>query len=66
VTKCQNYKGIVRGKKEEGKWVSVEGGKEREKRKWEGNFRKQEMISTTGSNCGMMTPCGLSRIQNLL
>jgi hypothetical protein len=59
-----------REKRKGKKWVSVEGGKEREKRirenrKGEGIFWKQEMTSTTGSNCGMMTPCGLSRIQNL-
>jgi hypothetical protein len=47
--------------------AGIEEGKEMEKRSWEnrkgdGNFSKRELISTIGSNFGMITPCGLSKI----
>jgi hypothetical protein len=30
-----------------------------------GKFRRKELISKNGSNCGMLTLYGFSRIQNL-
>jgi hypothetical protein len=50
--------------------VGIEEGKEMEKNKLgkykrEGKSWKRELISTIGSNCGMITPYGLSRIHNL-
>jgi hypothetical protein len=49
---------------------SIEEGKEREKNgSWENRkgkeIWKQELISTTSSNCGIITLYGFSRIQNI-
>jgi hypothetical protein len=57
----------IKGNGKKGKYRRGErkGVKKWENRTREGKTEKHEKVSTTGSNCGMITPCGLSRIHNL-